>query len=217
MSNSTRLHLFIRGLVGEAESVVSTVKHTESGSWSQSRADLESFAKLRAKCSLLSSMLPQHSNPWRDQLESEMSSLGSNAVKTLAALKAIQEVVDAGFLFRLEDFVFAEAFSDLLDQADYLNEQGYVLAAGVLGRAVLEERLKRLCVANGCSPDKTRPTINDFNTQLYTTTVYDKSMFKHVDAIAAVGNDAAHGETVEKPDIERLLRDVRDFLTRFSA
>ena len=56
----------------------------------------------------------------------------------------------------------AEAFESLLEQADYLLSEGYFLAAGVLGRAVLEEHLRKWCDLKAYSPAKQRPTINDF-------------------------------------------------------
>ena len=65
-----------------------------------------------------------------------------NALSVLGSLKSIKESLDDGLLIRFEDIVYAEAFSDLVEQAEYLYEQGYFLASGVILRAVLEERLK---------------------------------------------------------------------------
>ncbi len=48
--------------------------------------------------------------------------------------------------------------------------------------------------------------------------VYDKIMFKNVDSMAAIGNDAAHNNPdLKKEDVERLLRDLNSFLQRFSV
>ncbi len=73
---------------------------------------------------------------------------------------------------------------------------------------------------NNCQPTKQRPTINDYNTILYKAKVDDKIMFKNVDSMAAIGNDAAHNNPdLKKEDVEseRLLRDLNSFLQRFSV
>jgi hypothetical protein len=130
----------------------------------------------------------------------------------------IKESLDTGLIVKFEDLVFAEAFSDLFEQAEYLLEQSYFLASGVILRAILEERLKLLCERNGCMPNKKCSTINDYNQSLYKDKVYDKIIFKNVDAMATIGNDAAHNNlNLEKKDVERLLRDISDFLLRFSG
>lgn len=83
------------------------------------------------------------------------------AVSLLSNLQSLHEAIIGGHLARFEDLVFAEAFADLLEQADYLFDQGYTLAAGVIARAVLEERLNRMCNANSCVPSKPRPIIRN--------------------------------------------------------
>lgn len=213
-----KLAAFIAELVAEADAVVATREvNTARGVPAFAWVDLEKFKKLRAKCALLSAILPPKVNAWKTFLEAEQNSLFQHAVETLAVLKAIREAADAGLLVQFQELVIAEVFSGLLDQAKYLLEQGYTLAAGVLLRSVLEERTKRLCVTNDCMPASPRPTLNDFNTGLYKHEVYDKITFKHVDAMAAVGNDAAHGKEVRAEDISRLCRDVEEFLGKYST
>jgi len=95
--------------------------------------------------------------------------------------------------------------------------QGYIIASGVILRAVLEERLKLLCDRNLCVPAKQRPTIVDYNTELYKKLVYDKLTMKLVESMAAVGNDAAHtNPQLSKDDVGRFKRDLFDFLQKFS-
>lgn len=213
-----KLAAFIAELVAEAETVAATRKvNTTRGGTGLAWVDLEKYTKLRAKCALLSSILPPKVNAWKTALEAERNSLYSHAVETLAVLKAIREAADAGLLVQFQELVIAEVFSDLLDQAKYLLEQGFTLAAGVLLRSVLEERAKRLCETHGCMPESLRPTLNDFNTGLYKHEAYDKITFKHVDAMAAVGNEAAHGKEVRVEDISRLCRDVEEFLGKYST
>ncbi len=138
----------------------------------------------------------------------------------LSALETIRDAMDQGLLARFEDLVIASAFADLSEQARYLLSQGYFLAAGVIFRAVFEERIRKLCERNRCMPASLRPTIGDLNTALYKATppVYDKTMMHQVTALAAIGNDAAHNNPALKiEDVERLATGVQDFLARFST
>ena len=118
---------------------------------------------------------------------------------------------------RYEDIIIAEAFSDLIEQAEYLYSQGYALAAGVILRAVLEEHLRRMCNKHGCNPSKNKPTIADYNMELYKSKVYDKIKMKYVESMAAIGNAAAHNsDEFDSTDIKRLNQDVVSFLQSFS-
>ena len=181
--------------------------------------DLEGFKKWISSFHLLLSLLGHLGKPWQDIYEeSKKGNRVENALSILGSLKSIKENLDAGLLIRFEDIIYAEAFSDLVEQAEYLYEQGYFLASGVILRAILEERLKKLCEQNGCLPGRHRPTINDYNQNLYTAKIYDKVAFKHVDSMAAVGNSAAHNAPhLDKQEVERFLRDLPQFLVRFSA
>jgi hypothetical protein len=156
--------------------------------------------------------------PWQDIFMPDAPNGLENASTTIGTLKAIKEALSNGYLVRLEELVLAEAFSDLTDQAEYLFEQGYFLAAGVILRAILEERLRKLCERTGCTPEKPRPTTSDLNQALYKAKVYDKIAYKYVDAMTAIGNDAAHNAPgLKKDDVARLLNDVKDFLRRFGT
>lgn len=180
--------------------------------------DLEAFKKWRASCRLLVSLMGDLGTPWQDIFMPDAPNGLGNASTTLGTLKAIKEALSNGYLVRFEDLVLAEAFSDLTEQAEYLFEQGYFLAAGVILRAILEERLRKLCERIGCTPEKLRPTISDLNQALYKAKAYDKIIYKHVDAMTATGNDAAHNAPeLKKDDVARLLNDAKDFLRRFAT
>ena len=132
----------------------------------------------------------------------------------LGTLEGILNSISKGMLITVEDLIIAEAFDDILEQGEYLFQQGYLLAAGVLGRAVLEEHLRKWCGRTGCMPQKAKPTLDDYKSALYSIQAMDKVTMKHVEAMAAVGNDAAHAKQVQKEDIERFITDVRQFLVR---
>ncbi len=81
-----------------------------------------------------------------------------------------------------------------MEQAEHLLDKGYSLAASVLGRAVLEEHLRKLCDRHGCLPAN-RLTINDLSQALYKGQHLDKIGMQQVTAMAAVANDCAHAKS----------------------
>ncbi len=178
--------------------------------------DLQSFAKWAAGCANLVRLLGPLGDTWAADLVGKQNEY-SSAVRMLGTLEAIKDAIDHGLLVRIEDLVLADAFDNLLEQAEYLLTENYFLAAGVLGRAVLEEHLRAWCDAAGCAPTTQRPTLNNYKDALYRAKHFNTSVMKHVEAMAAVGNDAAHNKpSLTKDEVERLLRDVRDFLAKHS-
>ena len=133
-------------------------------------------------------------------------------------LHGLKAAIKADLLLKIEDLVMAEAFASLLEQAEYLLSRNHSLAAGVLGRAVLEKHLRKLCDRHGGIPAG-RPTINDLNQALYQGKHLDKLAMQGITAMAAAGNHCAHNEQPPLPraEVERFLRDVREFLGRHPA
>src|SRR5688500_15714603 len=102
------------------------------------KVDGQAFAKWRAECRNLIRMLGEQAKPWQDVFDNEhtYSSVVKDMIGTLEGIKA---TVDRGLLVTVRDLIVADTFEDLLEQAEYLLAEGYFLAAGVLGRAVVEE------------------------------------------------------------------------------
>jgi len=156
--------------------------------------------------------------PWKRRLAHSGAVLQIEYVQgPLAALETIQFAIEEGLLSSYRNLVVAETFSDLFEQGRHLLDQGYFLAAGVVFRAVLEEKLRNLCVAADCLPAKVRPTIEDLSQALYKSQLkaYDKTMMLNITALAAVGNDAAHNNaSLCIENVERLMHGTLDFMSR---
>jgi len=164
----------------------------------------------------LAHLLGPKAAPWKYALDRvPTDSLVATVREYLGVLRAIREAVASGLLVRIEDLALAETIDDLLEQADHLADNGYHLAAGVLGRATLEEHLRKLCERIGCLPPG-RPTINDLNQTLYRAQDLDKMEMQHVSALAAIGNHCAHNAQppLDGDRIKTYLRDVREFIVR---
>ena len=169
-STKDRVLKEIEVLVAEGQAVVATDwAQTHLGDLTianpQHFVDVGLHAKWVAGCRNLMLMLGQHSEPWKAVFE-EGGNRASYAKKKLGTLQGIKQAVERDLMITVEDLVMAEAFADLLEQADYLLSEGYFLAAGVLGRAVLEEHLRKWCGNAHLVPTKTRPTLNDFKLEL---------------------------------------------------
>lgn len=211
---------FVESLISEGEAVKASKWHP-GGNWlggPPSYVDLQRFKRWTASCRVLLPMLGPFADSWREALEPERANKYEHALAILGTLEAIRDNLRAERLVRLSHLVAAEVFADLHSQAEHLLEQKYFLAAGVLFRAVLEEKVRRLASDAGAMPAKSRPTIGDLNVALYKAQLYDKPTMKHVEAMAAIGNDAAHvAQTLTGEDVERLGRDVAAFLSKFGA
>lgn len=177
--------------------------------------DLEGFKKWKSNCKVLLNLLGDLSKPWDDEIGGEQGNTLVNTKNIMGALKSMKETIDNGYLIKIEDLIFAEAFSNLLDQAEYLFDSGYFLASGVLGRAVLEEKLRNLCDSNKVTFSKSRPTLSDFNTELYKNKFYDKIEFKNIDHLSSIGNNAAHNKPIQKEDVKKLLEGVIEILKKY--
>jgi hypothetical protein len=172
----------------------------------------EDFQRFRGGCLNIVRMLGEPGETWKLMFESDKNYAALH-LGMVGALTAIRDAIVNDLLFTVESLVLAEEFGNLLEQADHLFANNYFLAAGVLGRAVLEDHLRTWCNRTSCVPAKAQPTLNDYNQALYGAQHITKLVMKHLESMIAVGNDAAHNApTLKKEDVDRLLHGVKDFL-----
>jgi hypothetical protein len=200
-------------LIEEGAAVASTKFNTRVIG-SPTFVDLQALHKWWGKVKSLCHQLGSAATPWRDVLTSdpERNTL-TFTTKILGTLEAVHHEIESDHLDVVTQLVRAETLADLLEQAEHLLSAGYLLAAGVIGRAVLEEHLRSTCDSLGCYPSKPRPTLNDFNQALYGMQHYSKTKMKHIDSLAAVGNAAAHNEAgLDAADMRKLLLDLPEVI-----
>jgi hypothetical protein len=220
MNAQEKIGSLLNALISEGSGVLKTKWHPAGDYLDGPPAyvDLAAFAKWRARCKLLASLLGRSGKCWEVELTSAWENSIEAAIQTQGTLEAIQSVAADGLLLELQDLILADAFSNLVEQAEYLLCQGYFLASGVLLRAVLEERLRRLADSEGLTFSKSKPTLNDYNSELYKASVYDKVAFKDIDSLAAIGNEAAHNSpTLLAADVTTLRDGVVRILQKFSS
>lgn len=205
-------------LIAEAQSVVESKFNVDIISAS-TYVDIQLLHKWWAKVKSFGHLLGASAKPWHAILTTDPEKNTLAFVRrVLGTLEAIKHELENDYLETFTQLVRAETFSDLLDQAQHLFDNGYFLAAGVIGRAVLEEHLRVTCDTLGCAPSKQRPTINDFNQALYASQHYSKTKMKQVDHLASIGNDAAHNKpNLNSADVKRMLLDLPEVIESTSA
>lgn len=141
------------------------------------------------------------------------------------ALKAVRAAIVAGYLVNYEELIHANLFSDFLEMAGHLLEEGYKDPAAVVIGSVLEEHLRKLCLKNTIDVEITdhkgvRPKKADtLNGELAGKGVYNKLDQKSIISWLDLRNKAAHGKYSEYSlqQVEILLSSVRDFVARNPA
>ena len=109
-------------------------------------------------------------------------------------------------------------FGSLLDQADFLLSRKYALAAAVLGRVVLEERMRDVCQVEGCTPAKPRPGIEDYKNALVSAGRLTSQEGVMLAAENMTGNKAAHNKDDFAPtNVPEYLQFIRNFLDQQQA
>lgn len=135
-------------------------------------------------------------------------------------LLALRNDYEAGYLQSVVELVHADLFSDFLDMAEYLLDQGYKDPAAVVTGSVLEEHLRKLCGKHSVDvvkADGTPKKADSLNSDLTQTGAYSKLEQKSVTAWLDLRNKAAHGKysEYEKEHVALMLLGVREFAARY--
>lgn len=181
-----------------------------------SRVDFEHSQEWRTSAAQFLGSLFGRDSEYYERFHSDFKHAGyfSDMAAGLAVIKAAWNDYSKGYLTELRTLIRAEVFDDLLEQAQYLFEQGYYQPAAVLAGGVLEESLRRLCERNGVVlPSK--PKLDSMNADLAKKGAYNTLVQKRITWLADIRNKAAHGQVTEfsSSDVGTMLRQVRDFVT----
>ena len=130
----------------------------------------------------------------------------------VAILKALKSDIESGNFFDQDFLITADAFGDILEQAEHLLDENYKDAAAVMIGAVLESTLRKLCEKKQIlfSP---KDTINPLN-NLLKDKAYNRIIHKQIIAWADLRNKAAHGnfEKYNTLQVIDMLKWVKEFV-----
>jgi hypothetical protein len=137
-------------------------------------------------------------------------------------LQAARNEIARGWLFEMKGLVSAEIFSDFMEMAEHLLQEGYKDAAAVMIGSVLEEHLRKLCDKNNIpiiieKNDEIIPKKADLlNHELAKLEIYNKLEMKQIITWLDLRNKAAHGKYSEytKEQVALLFQGVMDFMSR---
>jgi hypothetical protein len=214
MKASQELIDFVEDLRKEAANVGATRQRGDWGAW----VDAAKLNGLAAGCRLLVAKLGPFGHVWDEMLQVPPNCNDVHFDKISPVLDSIAKALSKGRLATIDEIVSADILGDLLEHSEELLKSKYNLAAAIILRAVLEERLRKLCASNGCVPVGPRPTVEHFKQSLYAAHVIDKIIAKDIDWMAGVGNAAAHNlPEYNDADVPQLYQRVTAFLTRFQV
>lgn len=208
-SNKEKYLRIVSDLIHEGNQVVGT-KFDSGLALVPTHVDLQVLHRWWGKIKSFAYQLGVAVTPWKDILNNDPERNTLSFVrKVIGTLEAIKYEIENDHLESFARMVQAETAADLMEQSESLLNKGYYLAAGVIGRAILEEILRKTCERLNCMPSKDKPTINDFNQSLYGFKHYSVIRMKQIEALAAIGNNAAHNSTdLKKGDVERFINEL---------
>jgi hypothetical protein len=233
--NKTDLLARIDGLIAQGAAVIASITgpparphpqlpYVENHQW----VDLGLAAAYRtAGLSLLNGMYGENGQPAKDfnQFTDDKRTV-VNFKQAHGVVQAVRAEVDNDWFYNTRALVAADVFSDILEMAQYLIEEGYKDAAAVLTGSSLEAHLKSLCLSNTLDThfldgkgNKVPKKADTINADLYKAGTYSNNDQKNVTAWLGLRNDAAHGDYGKYTiDQVRIMWDgVKDFLKRVPA
>jgi len=146
----------------------------------------------------------------------------SGLQRLIGVVEALKSDLEKDYLKSLGEIVQAEVFSNYLEMASHLLEQGYKDPAAVLIGSTLEAHLRELCISNGIDiettngkGDKIPKKANSLNDELARAGVLTVPKQKQVTAWLDLRNKAAHGEYEKytKEEISLMLQGVNLLMT----
>jgi hypothetical protein len=138
------------------------------------------------------------------------------AERGLAILRAVREDIAGGYLQKFETLVSASVFSDFLEMAEHLLDNGYKDPAASLIGAVLEDGLRRICTNKNIIV-KSDDSINSLNKKLAQNHIYNPLQQKQIQVWNDIRNNADHGnfDQYKMDDVKDMLGGVQKFLSNY--
>jgi len=215
----------INVLIKLSEEVLSTQRTIEGMSRHGASVNTLLFNQLRSSSLSFLKSLFGESHPYYIEFQDRVKdSAPSHTVVAIGILTAVKQEIDNGWLFTIKGLVSAEIFSDFLEMAEYLLQEGYKDPAAVMTGSVLEEHLRQLCGKEEIPVEvekggKLSPKKADLlNADLANGGTYNKLDQKAITTWLDLRNKAAHGKYSEytKEQVDLMYQGVTNFIARTS-
>jgi hypothetical protein len=139
----------------------------------------------------------------------------------IGTITALKSDLENDYLRSFAEIIQSEVFSDYLEMAEHLLNEGYKDPAAVLVGSTLEVHLRELCIYNGIEIESTNhkgklipKKANLMNSDLAKAQAYSSTYQKQIIAWLGIRNSAAHGKYSEytKEEISLMLQGIRQFI-----
>lgn len=162
---------------------------------------------------LLIQVTGNESNYTKNFIEKTKNAWISAVDSGIGILQALKSDIEAGFVKDIKELIVAEVFTDFLDMAEHLLNNGYKDPAAFLVGATLEDGLRKIATIHGIAV-RISDDIGGLNMKLADKEVYNRLMQKQVQAWKAIRDHADHGkfDQYKKEDVEDMLKGVQRFL-----
>lgn len=209
----------IEYLIELCEQVLATRRSTEYG---QEQCESRILNKYRtAGLSFLRKYFGEH-HPYFAAFQSQQGGYASIVESSLGVLEAVSDEIDRGWYHSVRGVVSAEVFSDFLEMANHLREEGYKDAAAVMLGGTLEEHLRQLARENDVEIEVAVKGKMSFkkadvlNADLVKARIYSTLDQKNVTAWLGLRNDAAHGNfgAYSTEQVALFSQALNDFMAR---
>src|SRR5438309_12033268 len=126
---------YLEKLIAEGEALLAAKFPVATSSFTSAEfVPIDPRQRWLGNCRVLQTKLGRAIDPWKDAILADTNNEAIHVMALVGTIRSIKDAVDGGHLVTFSDLVIAEAFSSLLEQADYLVSKGFWLAAGVLAR-----------------------------------------------------------------------------------
>jgi len=156
----------------------------------------------------------ENSSYYKDFVDKVKHEYPSDLEAGIGILNALKEDLELGYLTNIKNLVIAEVFSDFIDIAEHLLENGYKDPAASLVGAVLENGLRKIAEKYNI-PIRNNDDIGSLNTKIADKEIYNRLVQRQIQAWKAIRDSADHGRfnDYKSDDVKSMLEGVRRFLT----
>ncbi|WP_396188070.1 hypothetical protein [Flavobacterium sp.] len=145
-----------------------------------------------------------------------------NKLRHIAGIvSALRSDLENDYLKSFTDIIQSEVFSDYLEMANHLLNEGYKDPAAVLIGSTLEVHLRELCISNNIDIEVTNNKGNRspkkadlMNADLAKANIYSSAYQKQIIAWLDLRNKAAHGKysDYKVEEVSLMLQGIRQFI-----
>jgi len=206
----------INELIVLADKVIQSTNHNNY-------VDNELFNEFRTTSLSFLRNLFGEKHPYFKEFDSNVSgSYSPYSYEGRGILRAVKKEIDGGWIFTLKGIISAEIFSDFLEMAEYLLNEGFKDPAAVMIGSVLEEHLRQLCKKQSIDVEKIKdgkaiPKKADLlNSELASVQIYNKLDQKSITSWLDLRNKAAHGKYDEyaEDQVKLMYQGISNFMIR---